>query len=382
MVGGDDGRCGMVFGRGMGFQPMKTRAGCPCHARRPRHAGVAIAAVLAITVPWTTIARGDGVDRAIDALMTRVVRLHGVKAGLAAGYGSGVLISGDGLVVTVQSLLLNTDRLRAVAADGMEYGAQLIHADKDMQLALLRLTPTTQYGRGGQRVIPVIGPDTFEFFEPGDSTGLRPGDWVAAGGNPFKVSSGSEPISITVGVFSTRAPLDARRKTRDFSYHGEVLVIDAITANPGAPGGALVDLDGNWVGLVGREVTSNLTHTHFNYAIPVETVMNWVAGVLNPERRPVESGDADREPFHGIKLFELGYQKKLVYVERVRRDSPADRAGLRKDDLIVSIDGHSIRDIGTFHDVLRSHAPGDTVVLMVIRNERIESLSMALEAPQ
>ncbi|NOT00106.1 MAG: serine protease [Phycisphaerales bacterium] len=355
---------------------MRTRAGCPCHGV------LAFAMALAMVAPWAAIARADGVDRAIDALMTRVVRLHGVKAGLAAGYGSGVLISGDGLVVTVQSLLLNTERLRAVAADGTEYGAELIHADKETQLALLRLTPATQYGRGGQRETPTIGPDTFDFFEPGDSTSLRPGDWVAAGGNPFKVSSGSEPISITVGVFSTRAPLDARRKTREFSFHGEVLVIDAITANPGAPGGALVDLDGNWVGLVGREVTSNLTHTHFNYAIPVETVMNWVGGVLNPESRPAETDDAEREPYHGIKLFELGYQKKLVYVERVRRDSPAERAGLRKDDLIVSIDSHSIKDVGTFHDVMRLRSSGDTVTVMVIRNERIESLSMTLEAPQ
>ena len=69
---------------------------------------------------------------------------------------------------------------------------------------------------------------------------LQPADWVLAAGNPFKVAEGAEPVSISHGVFSTRTRLDAKRRVREFPYHGDVLVIDAATSNPGSPGSALV----------------------------------------------------------------------------------------------------------------------------------------------
>lgn len=320
-----------------------------------------------------------GFDRAIAEVSPRVVRLYGMKAGLSAGYGSGVLVSDDGLVVTVSSLLLDAERLRAVTWDGVTYRAKVIGRDWDLQLAVLRLKSLPQYDRRGN-LVPgePVSSGSFPYFEPGDSHSLRPGDWVLAAGNPFKVAVGAEPISVTVGVYSARTNLDAKRKTRDFPYRGEVLVIDAITSNPGAPGGALVDLNGNWVGLIGRVVKSNLTHTNFNYAIPVEIVMDYVERVLDPASAAVEP-EPRVEPYHGIKLFELGYQKKLVYVESVKRGSPARAAGVRKDDLIVSVGGRSVSDVAAFKDIMGSKSPGDRVALVVIRKERIKNLALVLE---
>ncbi len=326
----------------------------------------------------TASAGGTGFDRAIDVALPRVVRLYGVKAGLSAAYGSGVLISGDGLVVTVSSLLLDAENLRAVTNDGVTYAADVVHMDDEIQLALLRLHALPSYDRRG-RVVPAetIEPSHFAFFEPGSSADLRPGDWVLAVGNPFKVSVGDEPLSITAGVFSTRTRLDAKRKTRDFPYRGQVLVIDAITSNPGAPGGPLLSLDGQWVGLIGRVVTSNLTHTHFNHALPVETVMQFVQQALNPSTD--EQADSLPEPYHGIKLFELGYQKNLVYLERVKPGSPAHVAGLRKDDLIVSVDGRSVTDIAAFREIVRTKQPGESLRLAVIRGDQIKNLILVLE---
>lgn len=334
-------------------------------------------------------ASGGGFDRAIAALSSRTVRLFGLKAGLSVGYGSGVLISDDGLVVTVASLLLDADNLRAVTPDGTMYGADVLATDETVQLALLRLRSVPRYDRRGRRVPGgAVGPGMFDYFQPGDSRALSPGDFAIAGGNPFKVSQKEEPISVTAGVFSARIALDARRKTRAFPYHGEVLVIDAITSTPGSPGGPLVNLEGAWVGVIGRMVVSNRTHTNFNYAIPVEVVMDFVTSVLHPEaadsRHAAGAGGSESEgvPYHGIKLFELGYQKKMVYVDAVKRGSPARRAGVRKDDLIVSVNGLQVNDIETFKRIVSAARPGDTLRLVMIRNEKLRNVTLELEAPR
>jgi serine protease Do len=329
-------------------------------------------------------ARARGFDRAIEQLSTRTVRFYGLKAGLSAGYGSGTLISDDGLVVTVASLLLDSERLRAVTPDGVHYGAEVIGVDEGLQLALVKLSPMPHYDRRG-RLTPESpsGAGTFDFFEPGDVHSLIPGDWVIAAGNPFKVAEGTEPISVTVGVFSTRTKLDARRKTRPFPYHGDVLVIDAITSNPGAPGGPLVDIDGQWIGVIGRIVTSNRTHTNLNFAMPVDVVSRFVEATLNPQAASEVDESATRvEPYHGIKLFDLGYQRNLVYVERVKRGSPAKKAGVRKDDLIVSIDGRKVGDTKTFREIMGEKSPGDQAELSLIRNNKLVIVTMTLGEPK
>jgi serine protease Do len=209
---------------------------------------------------------------------------------------------------------------------------------------------------------------------------LKPGQWIVAAGNPFKVAQGGEPVSVTVGTFSARTHLDARRKTRDFPYRGEVLIIDAITSNPGAAGGALVDIDGQWVGMIGRVVTSNLTHTHLNYAIPVEVVASFIDSVLHPRSEQEVVSAADAKPaYHGIKLFEMGYQKKLVYVDRVKRGSPAKKAGIKQDDLIISVDGRRVSDIESFNEIMAAKSPGDKLDLAVIRADRLLNVELVLE---
>lgn len=329
---------------------------------------------------------GGGFERAVEQAAPRIVRLYGLKAGLSAGYGSAVLVSDDGLLVTVSSLLLDSEQLRATTSDGTVYGADVIGTDRGLQLALMRLKPLPSYDRRGNRIAGApVEPGRFQYFKPGDSKQLHPGDWVIAAGNPFKVAEGAEPISVTVGVFSTRTELDARRKTREFPYRGEVLVIDAITSTPGCPGGPLLDLDGNWVGLIGRMVISNRTHTNFNYAVPVEVVSEFIHSVLQPASADAsfDESAAKAKPYHGIKLFEHGYRKKLVYVDRVKRGSPAKAAGLRKDDLIVSIGGRKVTDIEDFERIIESKSPGDKLELAVIRDEELLNMTLVLgEAKQ
>lgn len=364
-----------------------------------------ITALLVLTIATRPAAAG-GFDRAIERALPRVVKLYGLGAGLQKGFGTGVLISEDGLVLTVYSLLVDAETVRAVTADGVVYAAALVSHDRRRQLALLRLTPFPSDGGRDDGHAGFIGaepdtasrfPEPFPFFDVScrarstpeqERCGpvLQPGDWVIAAGNAFKVADGAEPVSIVHGVFSARTRLDARRRLRDFPYDGDVLVIDAITSNPGEPGGALVNLDGEFVGLVGREVVSNLTHTHFNYAIPRDVVAAFVEDALRAERQGQYAVEPPPEiTLHeavdpGIRVARAGYRTVLPFVERVVRGSPAHRAGVRKDDLVLSVNGRNVATADEYYEEIRSIPPGEAINLVLRRGRRI--LTVQIGVPQ
>lgn len=328
-----------------------------------------------------TPAFAGGFDRAIDKVMPRVVRLYGLGAGMQEGYGSGVIVSDDGLVLTVFSLLIDARTIRAVTHDGIYYEADVVDRDADRQLALLRLKPS-----GDENPVEssdeAAGP--FLFFDLAHEAALSPGDWVLAAGNPFKVASGSEPVSIAHGVFSTQTKLDARRRVRDFPYRGDVLAIDAVTSNPGAPGSALVNIDGEFVGMIGRVVTSNLTHTHFNYAIPRDVLFDYVQAATAAEAGDSPAKDVALKPEDfdpGIRVARTGYKTVLPFVERVQRGSPAKRAGVRPDDLILSINGRAIPDVDAYEQRMASLRPDEPIELVIRRDREILSIRIDPEVP-
>ncbi|RME37112.1 MAG: serine protease, partial [Planctomycetota bacterium] len=126
-------------------------------------------------------ARANGLERAIQRVLPRVVKLYGAGTGLEAGFGSGILVSADGLVLTVYSLLIEGHNVRAIDAKGRSYAVRIVSVDPDRQLALLRLR------------VPEGDPSpTFPYFDLRGDVPLQPGDWVLAAGNAFKVAHGSE----------------------------------------------------------------------------------------------------------------------------------------------------------------------------------------------
>lgn len=354
----------------------------------------------------------------MDAVLPRVVKLYGLGVGAQAGYGSGVLVSADGLVLTVFSLLIDSDNIRAVTSDGTVFGAEVVHRDPRRQLALLRLKPAGDEHPDSSainvRAAAEDEPSTENAFligslphfdvtcEPpqGEIAGenhadssclafLQRGDWVVAAGNSFKVADGMEPVSVFHGVYSTRTRLDARRKVKDFPYHGDVLAIDAITSNPGAPGSAVVNIEGRFVGMIGRVVISNRTHTHFNYAIPRDVLVGFLGEANDPTMRTpmrtvhIRSDDEESEAIDvGIRIARTGYRELPPFVERVRNGSPADRAGVQKDDLILSINNTNVGDVREFDRRWRMLKRGEAIDLVIRRGRRIISIRIASENPQ
>lgn len=327
-------------------------------------------------------ARGGGFDRAIDAAMPRVVKLYGLGVGAQAGYGTGVVVSSDGQVLTVLSLLIDARQVRAVTADGTHYEAEVVHRDNARQLALLRLNPPDQ---GGDTANVRGSANPFTYFDlkcgAADDAALRPGDWVLAAGNPFKVADGAEPVSVVHGVFSARTRLDARRQVKEFPYRGDVLVIDAITSNPGAPGSAVVDVEGRFVGMIGREVVSNLTHTHFNYAVPRDVLCEFFkeATGVTPRDALAEASASKGVVDPGIRLTRTGYRDLPPMVDRVRRGSAAELAGVRQDDLILSLNGKNVANPEEYDERMRSIAAGEGIDLVIRRGRNVVTIRLEPE---
>lgn len=312
---------------------------------------------------------GGPFGTAIEKAQQRVVKLYGGSLGREKGYGSGIVVSADGKIVTTLSILLEGRTLRVVLPDGRRFPARIVARDQRRQLALLQI-------------------DAFELpcFELMDSGHLQPGDWVIAAANPFKVADGPEPVSVSLGVLSGRTSLAARRRAQDFPYNGPVLLTDLIVATPGSAGGALVDADGNLVGLVGKAVISKQTNTWLNYALPVEEVAASLEESRAEPDREVPEPSPRAKPYAsrlnlGFRLFDVGGREPPPYVERVRPDSPAWRAGLRPNDLILSIDGQQVVTCADFREAVNKLRPGQPVPLVIKRREEVVTLELTLEEP-
>lgn len=295
---------------------------------------------------------------AMERAQNRVVKLYGSRIGNEKGYGSGVVVSADGQIVTTSSLMLDGANLRAVLPTGAILPAKVIKRDARRQLALLK-----------------IDGNNLPHFDLGGSDHLQPGDWLVSAANAFKVADGPEPVGVSLGVFAARTNLAARRRAQDFTYEGPVLLTDVIVATPGAAGGAMVDAAGNLVGIIGKPVIGRRTNTWLNYAMPVEELAAFIKGDAAP-RESVAAVDVAKPAELGIRLFDVGGRVRPAYVERVVIDSPARRAGVRADDLIVSVNDQTIATCDDFRRAAAAISAGTRVKLIVKRGEELLTIEI------
>lgn len=289
---------------------------------------------------------------AVEYAQARTVKIFGAGIGRSPGYATGLIVSPQGEILTTQGVFLAGDNLRVTLADGTTHPAQVVRRSQKLLVALLRIDTITQ-----------------EHFELSDKPVAKKGDWILGVSNAFKVADGRDPLSVNIGVLSLRTRLDARRGYHDFPYDGDVYLIDAITSNPGAAGGAVVNAEGKLVGMVGRVIESRATNTRLNYAIPADLLKAFVEG--KEEQPAVASGDpmppSGAKAELGIRLFALGGRKSPAYIDRIIPGSPAAQAGLKTDDLIVSIDGQVVRDGDDYRRIVEALRPGSEVVLELKR---------------
>jgi serine protease Do len=306
--------------------------------------------------------------KANEYAQARCAKIFGASIGRVEGYGTGIIVSPEGHILTAGGVMLSTERIAIVLPDGSRHQGKVERRSQNLQAALLKIDAQTP-----------------NYFDLGDPSKAAKGDWVLAVSNLFKVADGSEPLSVNLGVVSLRTALDARRGYSEIAYQGDVLLIDAITSNPGAAGGAVVDTEGKLVGMVGRIMEATDTGTRLNYAVPVDLLAKFYNG------QPLDSDTVVKVPgggkaYLGIKVFSLGVgNEALAYVDRVTPGSPGHKAGLRSDDLIIAIGPQTVRDVKDYKKIISTLTPGEEVIMLVKRKNDLVEIPLtptAEEAPK
>lgn len=307
------------------------------------------------------------VERTVDKLLPSMVKIHGAS-GLATikAYATGIIISDRGHILTLDQILLQSNRTRVVLYDGTVHDAILYPADEKLGVRILKISPEEVDGK----LQPLWPPSE-------EQAKYRNGQFVVSLGNCFRLAEFSEKVSATFGVVVGKANTALRYRMADVKYDGDIILTDACN-NPGHYGGGLFTLDGRWIGLNMRLLDSKETNTMLSAAIPTRDLLPYLEErVLGKERDLVVT---EQVPvWTGIKLFEqAGRRSPPAYVERVKRGSPGRKLGLRIDDLIVRIDDFSIRSCKELRRVLSKNKPGDTVKVMWKRGTRVMTGDMTL----
>lgn len=264
------------------------------------------------------------------------------------GLGSGVIISEDGYIVTNNHVVADAERLEVTLNDNRNFDATIIGTDPTTDLALIKIEAPELH------VIPM-----------GNSDDLRVGEWVLAVGNPFGFTS-----TVTSGIVSAKAR-NISRSTGSRPTGGiEAYIQTDAALNSGNSGGALVNLDGELVGINTAIYSQTGTYAGCSFAIPTSIVKKVVSDIKN-------YGVVQRA-FLGISFAEVTpelVQEKDIrgtasgaYIVAIEDRSAAREAGLQEGDVIVALNDHPIRTGGELQEAVTSCSPGDDVTITYYRD--------------
>lgn len=268
------------------------------------------------------------------------------------GYGSGFIVTEDGYVVTNEHVIHNATKIEVTVTDQEEpLPAEVVWSDYDSDLAILKIKADRK----------------FQPIRMGDSDKIRPGDWAIAIGNPFGFEH-----TVTKGVISALGrpiTIPATGSGSRARTYANLIQTDA-AINPGNSGGPLLNIDGEVIGI---NTAVSLQGQGIGFAIPV----NEVKGIVKTLQ---EEGEIV-QPWLGIHYYEMTSKLKEEYkayfnltelngvmISRVVKDSPADEAGLRANDIITRIDGEEINKLDDVKRIISSKKIGDKIRIDIIRN--------------
>ena len=311
----------------------------------------------------SSVTLGSVNSTAVNAEL-KTVKLYG--AGGVAGldsYQSGFFIDAEGRILTVWSTVLDVDTIIAVTSDGRRLECKVLGIDPNLELAVLESKQTTT-----------------EFFSIASAREADVGERVLALSNLFGIATGREMASVQEGIIMARTRLDARRGTYTSVYQGPIYVVDAMTNNPGAAGGALIDFQGRLLGMLGKELRDARANVWLNYAIPASQLRASVENILNG--KSIARADASRPTVDrphsllalGIVLVPDVLAKTPAYVDSVKPDSPAAKAGLLNDDLVLFANSLRVASQAALRQELSSIDKGDPLILLVQRGNELKEL--------
>lgn len=293
----------------------------------------------------------------------KTVKLYGTGGSGLDSYQSGFFVSAEGHILTVWSTVLDADPVVAVTSDGGRYEATVLGVDPNLEIAVLKTEqPPSQFF-------------DLESAIPGE-VGMR----VLALSNLYGIATGVEMSSVQKGTIMARTRLNARRGTFESIYQGPVLVIDAMTNNPGAAGGALVSVDGVLLGMLGKELRDAQANIWLNYAIPITELQESVAQ-LKAGKSISRQADSRKVADRPVSLQDLGIvlvpnilAKTPAFVDLIEPESAAARAGMTADDLVLFINSVRVASQGVLLNELRYIDRAEELTLLVQRGNELKEL--------
>lgn len=275
------------------------------------------------------------------------------------GSGSGVILTNDGYIVTNNHVVQGADKIEVTLNDKRTYDAQIIGTDPSSDLAVIKIQ---------EKNLPVI--------PFGDSDEVKVGEWVLAVGNPFNLTS-----TVTAGIVSAKARNIHILPDPEGGSALESFIQTDAAVNPGNSGGALVNGNGELVGVNAAIASGTGYYTGYSFAIPVSIVKKVTNDII-------EYGEVQRAIL-GVTIRELNSdladEKHLfglegVYVAGLSDRGSARAAGIKTGDVILSVDNVDVNSTSQLMEVVGQHNPGDNVDVLVNRNGKNHVYTVTLQS--
>ena len=274
------------------------------------------------------------------------------------GSGSGVIIRPDGYIVTNNHVIANATKVSVTLNDNRQYDATVVGADPATDVAIIKVDAT------GLPTIPM-----------GNSDNLRLGEWVLAIGSPLGAQLRS---TITAGIVSAKG-----RSMPDNSgeFKIESFIQTDAAVNPGNSGGALVNKKGELVGINTAIVSQTGAYSGYSFAVPVNIVKRVAQdlmdfGSVKRALLGITMGNVDKKFADEMKLSAVSG----VYINEVLKGGAADKAGLKKNDVIVAIDGQKVTDGASVQAMVNGYHPGDKATITYIRDGKTQEVQVVFQA--
>lgn len=262
----------------------------------------------------------------------------------ANGYGSGVIVSNDGYIITNNHVIENAESVEVTLNDKRTFTAKVVGHDQGSDIALLK-----------------IKSDNLPYIKYGDSEQLKLGEWVLAVGNPFNLTS-----TVTAGIVSAKG---RSLNLNEGNYRIESFIQTDAALNMGNSGGALVNTKGLLVGITSAILSPNGAYSGNSFAIPVTIVKKVVDdlrefGEVQRAIIGVNIQDVDADIAAKLHLNEI----RGAQVTRIIPAGSAQEAGMKENDVIIKFDGQPVNSVSELQEKVGKHRPGDKASVTYVRN--------------
>ena len=315
------------------------------------------------SLPDLTFAASKSIDAVVHVKNTTIVEdndswalqfFYGDESRKKVGTGSGVIISPDGYIVTNYHVIENSSEVIVRTNDNKEYEAVIIGFDEIYDIAVLKIDSDKRLN--------------YLFFGDSDSTLI--GEWVLAVGNPYNLNS-----TVTAGIISSKS-----RDLNEYDQKNQSFIQTDAAVNFGNSGGALVNIEGELIGI--NTLIQSMTggYVGYSFAVPSNTVRKIFEDLL-------EYGDVQKGLL-GVRGVALNspYSRQLnisetegFYIDEIEEGFGADSAGLKRGDIIKSIDGFKINRFSDLSGYLSSKRPGDKVEVIYVRDNKSKTTIVILK---